>query len=54
MGNLTLTEQEANALLKLIDLAVKTAGLPVAGSAEALAQKIHAASPNTLANWQSL
>lgn len=37
------TEQEANALLALLDVAVKAEGLQVAPTALALAQKIQAA-----------
>jgi hypothetical protein len=38
-----LTEQEANALLQLIDLAVKSGGLNVAQAGVVLAAKISAA-----------
>lgn len=40
-----LTRQEIEALLGLIDLGVKNAGLPVAASAAVLHQKIQAAKP---------
>ena len=39
-----LSEQEANALLQLIDLAVKSGGLNVAQAGVVLASKIQAAS----------
>lgn len=41
--NVSLTEQEANALLEIIDLAVKAHGLALAPTALSLAQKIQAA-----------
>ena len=37
---LTLTEQEKQTLLQLIDLAVKAGGLPVAEESAAIAKKI--------------
>lgn len=43
MINLELTEQEAGNLLQLVDVAVKTQGLSVAGAAIQLAAKIQMA-----------
>jgi hypothetical protein len=42
-ANIVITAQESSALLELIDLAVKSAGLRVAGSAAFLHQKIDTA-----------
>lgn len=41
---LELNENEANALLQLIDLAVKSGGMQVAKAGVVLSEKIHAAS----------
>ena len=43
MKNIQLTEQEASALLKLIDIAVKTNGLNVAQAALHISNKIQEA-----------
>jgi hypothetical protein len=40
--NVPLTEAEANALLGLIDIAVKAAGLQIAATALSLAEKLQA------------
>ena len=43
MINISFTEQELNALVQMLDLAVKAGGLNVAGAAFMLQQKLAAA-----------
>lgn len=45
MNTIILTDMEKNALLQLIDLAVKSAGLNVAEAAAVLARKISESTP---------
>lgn len=53
MGNIILTIQEANALLQLIDIAVKAGGLQVAENASVLARKISESFPQNTQEEES-